>query len=150
MPIIKPGYLLKIKTYENDADSPRTTEHSGLSESDCRFMIKVAQLFKSKNRDEAGYGNSDVRAVAEHLPDVLEAIVLLHKAAGFTVPKTFDTELWADEASEGHDSYREDYTTEVLYDLIGTWCDGEYWRYLDGYEVFFVPEPIQNVTEHFR
>jgi hypothetical protein len=156
---MKPGYLLKIHTWENDADDRKVLEFPGLSENDCRFLIKVAQLFASRNAaGNDGYGNTEIgqpsrgsRKGGADLPDALEAVVAAHKAEGHMVPRHFDTDLWPSEASEGHVEFREDYTTETMGDFIGIWGpDNEYWRVFEKFEVFWVPEPIQNVTEQFK
>lgn len=33
---------------------------------------------------------------------------------------------------------------------IGTWCDEEYWRVFDYLKVFYVPEPLKEVTKEFK
>jgi hypothetical protein len=151
------GYLVRVTSWENDADNYKTVERAGLSESDARFFIRAAQLFRSVNRHEFGdaprFGNADIRgdrpgrANDAGLPDALEALVREHKAVFGSVPQYWDTDTWKNEAQ--HAEYRVDYTHEVFYDLIGTWAEGEYWRVYESHVVLFVPEVIRDVTASF-
>ncbi len=149
MPDLRPGYLVKITTWENDADNEKTVERDGLTEAQARFLIRAAQLFNSKNSANPGFGNCNRKSDAD-LPDRLEALVAEHKVqyGNEGIPEYWDVDTWAAEAE--HDEYREDYTRDVFYDLIGMWNEGEYWRVFTRFEVFLVPEAIRNVTEDFK
>ncbi len=150
---IQPGYLLKVTTWENDADNYRTIELDGLSESDVQFYIKVAELFKSahswpRDKDQMAFGNEDVSdAPYEPIDEIAQA----HRAAGYTVPEAWDVEKAKVEDAEWFEKYGEDFYNEPLYDLIGIWNEGQMYRVFESYEVFYVPEnSIQNVTKKFK
>jgi hypothetical protein len=65
---LKPGYLLKITTWENDGDNYNTKELHGLSEMETNFVIDVCELFYSCN----GWGAEDVFGNADAGGDTYE------------------------------------------------------------------------------
>lgn len=144
---IKPGFLLKITTWENDADAYNTVELPGLGEDEVKFFIEVAKLFYSRHSHlEKGFGNSE-RGMDEVGPSIDE-IVAKFKAEGLTVPKDWDKEQYEDKV--WLERYEEDFYSDYLYDLIGSWNDGYYWRVFDDFQVFHVPSALENVTHKFK
>jgi hypothetical protein len=130
---IKPGFLLKVVSWENDADNYNTWEKDGLSENDVRFYILMAKLFASKYDDAGAFGNARIPrcGVPDPMTEALEARVAGFVANGGTVP----ADWW------GEDS---------LYDIIGIWNEGENYRVYESHSVVEVPEPgLKDVTEKF-
>lgn len=146
---IKPGYLLKITTWENDADNYATIERAGLTESEAKFLIKVAENFKSANNPkERGLGNHDILDGVT-LSEIIDAIADKHKASGGQVPPDWDKEN-PKHAEFLQGKWASDFYHDHIYELIGIWNEGELYRVFDDYEVFYVPEPIKNVTDQFK
>lgn len=175
---IEPGYMLKITTWENDADNYNTLTKTGLTKEDTIFYIKVAKLFISCNNRDAkenyAFGNSDVfrtwdiedfpiegpypdrsgeryrRRDDMMLPLRAKEVIDAHKAEYGSVPEyyEYDNPKWG-KAPVSYKDFR-DFFNDVLYDLVGKWCDGDYWRVFENFEVFLVPGEIKNVTEEFK
>jgi hypothetical protein len=150
---IVPGYLLKIDTWENDADNYKTEELQGLTADEVRFYIMIAECFKSgSNNGQATLGNTDIfsrfgrnRRSVDHT-EYLDNKIAEWKAAGNFVPQDWIRNV-DEEIDEDDDDY---FYMELLYNLVGTWADGEYWRVFSGFTVHLVPEAIKDVTAEFR
>ena len=157
---MKPGYLLKITTLENDADNYNTKEVAGLEKTEAIFLIKVCELFKSCNRD-GKYGNADVhssyREVSRHRSSdegMVEDIMALsdkHRVEhGGKIPQDWNWREYKTNGNKIEDVCR-DYYNDLLYDLgLGTWCEGEYRRVFDSYKVFYIPGEVEEVTDEFK
>lgn len=50
------GYMLRVTTWENDADNYQTEELSGLNEEEVNFIIKFTDLFRTSGW-QGGLGN---------------------------------------------------------------------------------------------
>ena len=65
MNTIKPGYMLQITSWENDADAYRTITKYGLSVTVAKFFIEFAELFKKPQHDGGlaanAYNSNDVK-----------------------------------------------------------------------------------------
>jgi hypothetical protein len=176
---VKSGYLLKIITWENDADNYNTKEIEGLSEHEVRFYTKIAQLFNSCHDtadSDTRFGNADKyrynapkfpingpypdRSAEKYrreddmmLPVRIKEIVDAHKKEFGSVPDFFDYEGYSakyDNVKFETDADFRELFNDALYDIIGSWADGEYWRVFESFEVFWIPEQIKNVTSEFK
>jgi len=145
---IKKGYQLHVKSWENDADHRKTHIINGLSKEDVSFLIDLFSYFK---RDK--FGNSSTAK-----GDVLKAYLTV-KEKHPKVSREFKESWFLDEEEDeiednesyGKEDYTEDFVVDMLYENgIGKSYEGRYWRVFDGYEVFFFPEEIHNVTSKFR
>src|SRR5690242_16342422 len=148
----RPGFLLKITTWENDADNYRTVDYQSTISDHIEFMIDVCMMFKSKNWG-GKYGNSDIgeestkyrQGDAELVKDLM-ALVEKYHSKGKLVPEEFDYTAFDTDSVDCH----EDWLRDACYELIGSWCDGEYWRVFESYTVLFIPGEIEDVTSHFK
>jgi len=141
-------YLLKVISWENDADNYNTVEIRSQDRTEIEFYIKVAQLFISCNNwnGNKGFGNAD-RPV-DGVEAAIDKIVAEHTG---TIPKYWDKERskrddpdwWA--AGYGDNG---DYYEDGIYDLIGLWCEGERYRVFESFKVFKVTD-IEDVTGEF-
>jgi hypothetical protein len=145
---IKPGYLLKIRSWKNDADFYNTKEVDGLSWHEAFFLIKVAQLFQSQDSETTKdcFGNNDIDYLAAS--EVIDEIANNFRKQGFSLPKE-----WEQHYKEDEGFFNEEFYYDQIENLIGTWNCGEcteYFRVFDSFEVFWVPEnAIKNVTYRF-
>jgi hypothetical protein len=144
---IKPGFLLKITTWENDGDNYNTLDLAGLSEDHVSFFLRVANLFQSYNRHGDGkFGNNEVNDDATGT--AIDAIVAEFKANNREVPIDWDKELYPDK--EWLAEYCDGFYNDHIYELIGIWCEGERYRVFDSFKVFHVPAALEDVTHKFR
>lgn len=144
---IKPGYLLCINSWENDADNYKTERIEGLTYEDVQFYIYFCRHFYSSswghpNAIGKGFGNMDI----EEAPDA-ESIAII--AAYEKYPPTSEF-LLADVKSsiEGYKNCPEE-SYDWVDDLIGIWNEGETYRVFSGFEVHYISEEIPNVTTKF-
>jgi hypothetical protein len=148
---IKPGYILKLTTWENDADNYMTKEFTGLEVDHVKFYVDVALMFRS-TYDGGKYGNVDRHSDyegrendSELVPD-LKKIVDSYNQNNVSVPKEFDYHILSEEDSK----YVEDILRDAVTELVGSWADGEYWRVVEDFEVFYLPTELVNVTSEFK
>lgn len=133
---IEKGYQLHVKSWENDGDHRKTHIINGLSKEDVSFLIDLFSYFKKSK-----FGNS-----ATVKGDVLNAYLDV-KAKHPKVSLKFKESWYLED--DGDDI--EDFVKEMLqYNGIGYSYESRCWRVFDGYEVFFFPEEIHNVTSKFR
>ena len=139
---IEAGYLVKITTWENDADNYNTIDISGLTKDQARLIVEIVSLFESDGRGSE-YGNAEIED-SEGLFEEIDKIISSFSGTGGVLPAGLDDPdpEWVKENYLNRYDY-------LIYNLIGTWNNGEYYRVLDSIEVFYVPEPINNVTEVF-
>jgi hypothetical protein len=128
--MIKAGYLLQITTWENDGDNYSTKSFSGLDYNECVFMAKVCELFASRYSNLKGFGNSD-RRDSQVFNAYRELLSDFKKNYG-ELPLDFDEE-------------EDDYISDILYDIVGTWCDGDYWRVVENYKVYYFNQDVSEV-----
>ena len=140
---MKPGYLLKITTWENDADNYNTVEYSGLTVDQVSFYIEIVNLFTSCNSNDRGFGNEYVKDGTEFIDKAIDKIVTKYKESGMLIPEYWDKLHITDY------EYGSKYSA-AIYNMIGIWNEGEYYRVFDSFEVFYIPGGIQNVTEQFN
>lgn len=134
------GYLLKITTWENDADNYSTTEISGLSKEDVPLYLHLASLFRSRNNRRKGIGNGKVLDPME-----LTEIICDHfDIASLSLPS--DLRKGADDDTDEAWEHR---LSNKIYELIGIWNEGEMYRVFESAEIFFVEIPVKNVTSEF-
>jgi len=158
---IKAGYLLKLTTWENDADNYNTTELDGLTNEEVQFYIMIAKCFESgSNNDQKTLGNTVVwssyneegswsrKRSVDHT-EYLDQKIKEWQEAGNSIPekwdRTKDPYLMDGEADDTSYFY-----IELLSDLIGTWNDGEYWRVFESFAVYLVPNQIQDCSVAFK
>jgi hypothetical protein len=144
---IRPGYLLKITTWENDADNYATKDLDGLTADEVRFYIMIAKCFYSgSNNGRQTLGNTDVWSSYRNSSRSVDHNVYIDqkiqewREAGNSVP-----EDWV--RPDNGDDY---FYVELLCELIDTWGEGEMWRVFDSFEVYHVPHEIQEVTSEFK
>ena len=140
---IEAGYLVKITTWENDADNYNTTEFSGLTKDQAQLIIDIASLFSSNGRG-IGYGNCEIEEENEALYTEIDKIISTFTDGGGILP-----DAWAEADSEWIEKYYSNRYDDPVYDLIGIWNEGEYYRVFELFEVFFVPQAIENVSDQF-
>jgi hypothetical protein len=137
MDIIPSGYQLNIISWENDADNYRTNIIYGLTKEDVQFYLHFLNHFKSHKP----YGNEDI----QDYPDAEKiAITNAYEKCRPTSPQLLEDvknsiEYWK----------TNDYSCEWVYETIGIWNEGEYYRVFDHCEVYLIRTPIPNVTGEF-
>ncbi len=140
-------YVLKVMTWENDADNRVWGETRTKDRDHVELLVRIAHLFKSQNRGEGlAFGNSEVVVGADcnvDLADAIDAIVADMRGQGKKILKTWDR------AEDPEFSEEEFFYMDSLYDFIGTWADGEYWRVFERFTVEIIENPI-DVTDQFK
>lgn len=129
--MIKTGYLIQITTWENDADNYSTKSYDGLTYNKCLFMAELCKLFASRYSGLKGFGNSET-SNSKVYEAYRQLLVNFEKEHG-QVPVSFD-------------EIEDDYISDALYDIIGMWGEGEYWRVVESYKVYHVKQPIEEVV----
>lgn len=167
---IPTGYLLKLTTWENDADNYATVFTADIQTTDeVNFFIEIAELFyschSSNDPNKRTYGNSDrsdeapdpsnkyQRDTDYYLVDDIKKIVDEYRSKGLVIPDGWDYSTWDKSNLPKDPTWDVDlcWYCDLLSDFgIDTWADGEYWRVLENWEVFFVPSQIENVTHKFK
>ena len=147
---MKPGYLLKITTWENDADNYNTVDFDGLDVNQTNMLIDIAELFESRHSQQ-GFGNSDCSgANRDLLFSKIDAIIEEYRSKGTVIPEQWDKQN-PDFADYMAGPYADDFYSDPIYDMIGIWREGELYRVFDDYQVFLVPDQApQDVTDSFR
>lgn len=148
MNIIPAGYVMKITTWENDADNYRTETLYGLSKTLTAFIVALCKLHKSRHNSGGTYfGNmyepsdSEIETykvsiyalITEHMPLLTE-----------------DDKINLFGAGDDGEISQFDYLTEFLYD-IGI-CGSEFYtRVFDRATIEYVPTEIrlEDVTSDF-
>lgn len=136
-------YVLKVKSWENDADNYRTEEVRSEDHDHIELLVRVAHLFFSESDDPKGFGNSESVAYdADQCPvnDAIDKIIEDMKAAGKTIH-----EDWV-RPEEFQD--RTDFYSDHIHDLIGAWNEGEYYRVFESFKVEWIQNPV-DVTGEF-
>lgn len=149
---IKSGYLLKITTWENDADAYATVDTDGLTADEVKFLIAVAKLFYSEHGwgpRKGLYGNSNTGNMASIVESIKE-IIDLHERLGSDLTPWKYTLKDNDDLGD-FEAYEEDFYQEMLSTIgIKTWADGEYWRVFESFKVIHVPVELRDVTHRFH
>ena len=128
--IIKKGYRLTVKSWENDYDQVREDSTSGLSKQKVADLITILNFFK-KGFWEGGLGNVNHHEFDEYIARIEEQVLPLEEAK----------RLGCTDA---------DHITEIACDYLG--CSDTYvTRMLEHCTVEFVPEDIKlkDVTSEF-
>ena len=122
MKIIPAGHILEITSWENDGDNYRTKVISPIALNTAMAYIEICKLFDSKHTHELGnYGNA---AWTEEVDaDLTTKVSAILKKANLPFDE-LDCE-------------------DLVYDLIGNWCDGEYYRVFEEAKLFYNPEEIR-------
>lgn len=149
---IAAGYQIHFTTWENDADAYKTTVWSGIeSTEDVRFLLLLANKFKSQNSREQGLGNGGVM-----VDDMIEAV----ESAIEQVPGISDDmrSLFDAEREDGGDD--EETLADRWYDLIADRIlsypveesyrdEPRFCRVLSKVQVYYFPQPVEEVTSQF-
>ena len=124
--LYKKGYLIRVTSWENDADNYNTKEVSEPDEAKVKQILKFCSLFKSKRRDsDAGIGNIHGDYHSELCDGAREVLIqFYHDNPGFF-----------DETPDDPD-YIGDWMIDFAYDL--GLSGGEYYtRHCDKVQVFY-------------
>lgn len=139
-----PGYLLKVQVYERDADHYDKIEHNVPNKEQVRFLLEFYKMFGPTYKNGANWGNT--KTPIETIITEVEKLKYEYrlKYGPKSIPEIF--QLTPEELI---DLDLNDIYSDILYDTIGRWNYGEYWRVFDLFEVFLIPEGIQNITREF-
>lgn len=148
MSIIKKGFRVTVKTWENDADNYNSGELQGLSRPEAAFLVDFVKLFSSQNNHKnRGIGNMyepSSKEIAEAQVRVKE-VVERHRAA---VEGNADMkQYFFNDDGEVHKYGWHEYAYELS--LTG----GEFWtRVMDSFTVEFIPADVvlEDVTKEFE
>lgn len=110
--VIKKGYMIEVTTWENDGDNYKTSSVDGLSQQELRVLYDYCNRFSSKTT---------------------------YTKAGFgNSERHGEVEQLQDEI---YNAFGEQIQA-AAYKLVGTWCDGEYYRVTEEIKMFYVPQDI--------
>ena len=147
MTIIKKGYRVTVKTWENDADNYKSGSIEGLSHQEAAFLVDFVKLFSSQNdRRNRGIGNmyDPSEAEREKAFERVKKVVEKHRTAVENNEEIkqyfFDEDVY----------FFEDVWAEYAYEL--TLSGGVFYtRVMDSYKVEFIPQDIvlEDVTGEF-
>ena len=135
MDIIPSGYQLHITSWENDADNYKTKILSGLTKEDVQFYLHFLNHFESHNP----YGNGCIYSHAEKI-----AITNAYEKCRPT-----SSQLLEDVENSIEHWKTSDDSCDWVYETIGTWGEGDFYRVFDSCEVYLIQTPIPNVTGEF-
>lgn len=136
---IRPGYLLKINTWENDWDNHNSVDIDGLSENDVRFFIHVAKAFESHAVDSLG--NEDL-----HGDEFNKRLYTHIEKFDGTIPSNWDLETAI--ANDPDDAEYFYYDNLGSIGIISN--EHGFWRVFESAQVFHIPETIKDVTAKFK
>ena len=136
---IKPGYLLKVTTWENDGDNYNTVDMDGLTAEQVRFYLHVCKKFGYDNDSETS-GNKGVHGEAFH-------VGMMEHIAAYEGEVPADWQFVGDDDTDLDDEY---FYQDLLCDIGIQSTEYGYWRVFEDGEVFLVPEAIKNVTSQFK
>jgi len=128
------GYMLEITSWENDADNYKTVPIYGLELDDVKFLVKFFSHFKSCSRNPDNFGNSDVNE------ETNARIMQVFKETFIECPPS-SYDIFADFKETIDEEYD---IQDIVYDIIGTWYEGEMYRVADSFNVFYVPAEIES------
>jgi hypothetical protein len=112
--VFQKGYLVEVKTCENDGDNYKTTDIHVDSIEDVRRIHKGLGYFASSSGTEDG------------------------TSLGNTC--TYDGGYGGDFNSLSVCVAKTGLTEEEIDKLVGNWADGEYWRVFEAVKVYVIPE----------
>jgi hypothetical protein len=130
---IPAGYQLHVTSWENDADNYKTEIVSGLTSEDVKYLLALLKNFGRKGK----HGNENVGA------DVLLSI--------FT--KTMEKHPDTSDECEKFCPLDEREVHSVIEELLSApseGYDGDFVRYFESFEVYFVPHEIIDVSDQFK
>lgn len=133
---IKKGYRLTVKSWENDADNPRTKIVEGYTLPQVKLMVELVKLHKSKSNNSGCYGNM-------YEPDDHE-IAKYVKAMKIVFDK-HPKEAWPEGMEDAFDDPDEDIQADAIHELMAElfgYSEYYFTRVYDGHIVEFIPEDI--------
>lgn len=140
MILYKKGYLIRVTSWENDADNYRTEEVHEVSKKKAKQVVEFAKLFESRSRGKGGIGN-------------------LGDDEGYVARVAFNKfyekhpDFFVDEENPLPDKAKID--EDYLADVVGDWGfdiasdlglgGSEYYctRVCDSVKVFYFPEDVE-------
>jgi hypothetical protein len=140
--IIPKGYIVEIETYENDADNYKLKCFDGLTKDEALFLKTIAEKFKSKNSETDSFGNIENPLALCEYSENDDYILEWFRSSFSGIPYLDDYNHW--DISDNDNVY------DCLEIIIGTWFDGQYFRYVKSYNIVYNPSEItfQNVDEN--
>jgi hypothetical protein len=141
--IIPMGYIVEIETFENDADNYKLKCFDGLSKDEALFLKIIAEKFKSKNSGIEGlFGNGINPYSSCQYMEEADYVLEWFRSSFNGIPYLDDYNHW--DISDNDNVY------DCLEIIIGTWFDGQYFRYVKSYNIVYNPSEItfQNVDEN--
>lgn len=147
MTVIKKGYRVSIKTWENDADNYRTEIIEGLSKEAAQFLVDFSKFFYSKNsRKDGNFGNmyepsdEEFDELVEHVGPLIIRNFDILKEFGYSYLDKNNPEEWV-----------LDIISELLY-LTQGGSSQEFWsRVTDSIKVEYIPVDVElsDVSKEF-
>lgn len=146
--IIKKGYRLTVRSWENDADNYKTVSMDGLNEDQVRFYVAICKRMTPRCWDKNKFGNlydptdEKVEAFNQSLNETVEA----HGGILTVFPDTLQEDI------DDCDGDFSDWVYDALGD-IGLTGGGEFFtRVCDKFTVEYVEQDIAipDVTEQFK
>jgi hypothetical protein len=132
--LYKAGYLIRVLSWENDADNYNNEEIQVETEQDAKDLVDFCWLFKSRYRDKGGIGNI-YEARGDDQERELEVYKkFLEEHPNFCYPGF-------DPVGNPGDDELVDYMHEAGYDL-GLTSGEQYTRVCDKVEVLFFKEDV--------
>lgn len=134
---IPSGYQLHITSWENDADNYKTKILSGLTKEDVQFYLHFLNHFEMDKPYENG-------SITEY-PDA-EKIAITN---AYEKCRPTSSHLLEDVENSIEHWKTSDDSCDWVYETIGTWGEGDFYRVFDSCEVYLIRTPIPNVTGEF-
>ncbi|QQV88998.1 hypothetical protein [Providencia phage PSTRCR_121] len=125
----KKGFMIAIKSWENDADHYKTQIIDGLTQQEVRQMTYVMPFFKSACNDEGLFGNEDFNLL-ELEEFLMNAVDEGNLTLGFIDKFFFE---------DGHPDL------EKVFDLLGypVEYDWDFVRVFDNMTIYHLPEDVE-------
>lgn len=114
---IPTGYGVEITTWENDGDNYKTVSVYGLDKNEVSFIVEFCKHFYSENSQ---------------------------KAKGLGNSENFAKAVWVEQKLTAKWNVEDKGYT---YDLIGTWCEGEYLRVFSDLCIYKFDSPVKSIPE---
>jgi hypothetical protein len=135
--LYKKGYLIRVTSWENDADNYKTKEFLTQSEEQAKAIVGFAWLFKSKSRMAGGIGNIYDGGRAGEVEEAQEVMGEFFRK---------NPEMLSLNEEEKKDlSENEDYIIDWLIDFafdLGLSGEDYYTRVCEKVEVVYFPEDV--------
>lgn len=117
--LIRQGYIVTVKTWENDGDNYKTEQFHGLTLGEATAIVNMAKDYTADRYPQGGcddapeYGTIGTEINKQYCEG---NFINADKSA-------YSDQFWLD---------------DMIFEVVGTWCDGEYLRTVEEVDIGYV------------